>query len=712
MVAVHASLDRPQAVAFCDGFGERFVVTDAATGQFVQMLQLARTVTGTPTFEFALRQRSARLANFRHPSYVRVHRIDRANAVAPALVMVSEHVEGLRLSELLLVAETRKLGVDISTALAVVAQLLPAVADLERHAPDLANGLIAPERIIVAPPARVVIAEQALGAAVEQLHYDPDRLWREFRVAADATGGHARFTHRTDVLSVGLVALALILGRPLRDEEVPDRVSALLDAACEHSTLGYERPLSPPLRGWLARALQLDRNRSFASASEACAAFKPIVSADPLYLTSPLTLEIFRETCAAALTALSYETRVSPERVRTAVEERGASAIAGASDASTAWPPPAEPIHVEMLPPPAASLAQSGTIDWTAITNQATAVATAREIKQLFSDSDLPPLDEALGGRGPTSRAARALDLSQLDRIPAFVDRDALPNVPFQQNDAKANQSPASHRAATVNRSGRLRKAAMALMVVGLLAGGTMLTRTLGPSLAAAWDTGTLVVQTKPKGLQVFVDGIERGLTPVRLPVRAGEHLLEVRGISLRRQFPVNITSGVEFSQFMEFDTIPQQAGQQAGSETPRPDVGVDPAGEAVTAGPPMDQRRTERASSTQAGARRIGWTANGQATAAASRVSMRKRSPLAPVSGKVTRLSVDSPASGVVNVNASPWAEVWIGGRRIGETPLANVSVPIGSSEVVFRHPQFGEKRQAIFVTAGAQMRVSMDMR
>ena len=59
--------------------------------------------------------------------------------------------------------------------------------------------------------------------------------------------------------------------------------------------------------------------------------------------------------------------------------------------------------------------------------------------------------------------------------------------------------------------------------------GGTVLTRTLG-SLAAVSDTGTLVVQTKPKGLRVFVDGVEHGLTPVRLPVRAGDHLLEVRG--------------------------------------------------------------------------------------------------------------------------------------------------------------------------------------
>ena len=42
----------------------------------------------------------------------------------------------------------------------------------------------------------------------------------------------------------------------------------------------------------------------------------------------------------------------------------------------------------------------------------------------------------------------------------------------------------------------------------------------------------------------------------------------------------------------------------------------------------------------------------------------------------------------------------------------LANLSVPVGSYEAVFLHPQFGEKRQAISVTAGAPMRVSMDMR
>ena len=81
-------------------------------------------------------------------------------------------------------------------------------------------------------------------------------------------------------------------------------------------------------------------------------------------------------------------------------------------------------------------------------------------------------------------------------------------------------------------------------------------------------------------------------------------------------------------------------------------------------------------------------------------------------VPGKVTTLAIEAPAPGLVNVNASPWAEVWIGGRRIGETPLANVSVPAGQHEVVFRHPQLGEKRQDLSVTPGARVRLSMDMR
>jgi hypothetical protein len=78
---------------------------------------------------------------------------------------------------------------------------------------------------------------------------------------------------------------------------------------------------------------------------------------------------------------------------------------------------------------------------------------------------------------------------------------------------------------------------------------------------------------------------------------------------------------------------------------------------------------------------------------------------------GKVAELAVTLP-SGTVNLNASPWAEVWIDGQRVGETPIGNLSVPIGPHEVVFRNPQLGEKRHAISVSLAAPVRLSVDMK
>jgi hypothetical protein len=63
---------------------------------------------------------------------------------------------------------------------------------------------------------------------------------------------------------------------------------------------------------------------------------------------------------------------------------------------------------------------------------------------------------------------------------------------------------------------------------------------------------------------------------------------------------------------------------------------------------------------------------------------------------------------NGTINVNAQPWAQVFIDGAAVGDTPLANVSLVIGDHEVVFRHPQFGERRQRVVVKAGALTRVS----
>jgi hypothetical protein len=64
------------------------------------------------------------------------------------------------------------------------------------------------------------------------------------------------------------------------------------------------------------------------------------------------------------------------------------------------------------------------------------------------------------------------------------------------------------------------------------------------------------------------------------------------------------------------------------------------------------------------------------------------------------------------VSINAVPWAEVTIDGTRVGETPLGNLPQTLGPHEIVFRHPQFGERRVNTVVTMKEANRISVDMR
>ena len=78
---------------------------------------------------------------------------------------------------------------------------------------------------------------------------------------------------------------------------------------------------------------------------------------------------------------------------------------------------------------------------------------------------------------------------------------------------------------------------------------------------------------------------------------------------------------------------------------------------------------------------------------------------------GRTEVLVVTTPRT-AVHVNAQPWAEVLIEGRVLGETPLANLMLPIGSHQVVFRHPELGERVQPVTVRLDAPNRVTADLR
>jgi len=87
--------------------------------------------------------------------------------------------------------------------------------------------------------------------------------------------------------------------------------------------------------------------------------------------------------------------------------------------------------------------------------------------------------------------------------------------------------------------------------------------------------------------------------------------------------------------------------------------------------------------------------------------VGFRTRRTLTFRAGEITSVAIGVPP-GRLSVNAVPWAEVWIDGRSVGETPLGNLKVAIGEHELVFRHPNLGERRHTIVVRADIVTRVS----
>jgi serine/threonine-protein kinase len=75
---------------------------------------------------------------------------------------------------------------------------------------------------------------------------------------------------------------------------------------------------------------------------------------------------------------------------------------------------------------------------------------------------------------------------------------------------------------------------------------------------------------------------------------------------------------------------------------------------------------------------------------------------------GSVSTVAVTVP-NGTLNINAMPWATVWIDGTSYGETPLGNLSVVPGQHEIVFRHPQLGERREITVVRADTTTKVAI---
>ena len=217
------------------------------------------------------------------------------------------------------------------------------------------------------------------------------------------------------------------------------------------------------------------------------------------------------------------------------------------------------------------------------------------------------------------------------------------------------------------------------------------------PAAPAAPAVGELRVRTDPPGARVTVDGVPRGVSPTLVSDLApGEHsvLLE-SDLGAVRQV-VTVEAGTTASL-----VVPLAAAEGA------------PVSGWVSVSSPIEVQLFE-------GDRLIGTSLSDRIMVSAGRheiafvndaLGFRVTRNVQVGPGKVASVALEMP-QGTIALNAQPWAEVWIDGEKSGETPMGNLSLPIGSHSVLFRHPALGEQQHTVVVKAGAVTRLSVDMR
>jgi serine/threonine-protein kinase len=292
------------------------------------------------------------------------------------------------------------------------------------------------------------------------------------------------------------------------------------------------------------------------------------------------------------------------------------------------------------------------------------------------------------------------------------------------------------------------------------------------PVNAAAAATGTLTVRTRVDGLNVSIDGVARGKTPLTLSLPLGNHTLEIPNGSSTRSIPITIERGTTLSQYVDVEPATAAAStgdldvasDQAGAEvrvdgvlkgrTPLVIKTLAPGKHTVTVGSgdgALDRTvtitagataslvaSTRRDAAAQTAATSAGWVTfsspielqvfeDGRLLGTtgverlmlpsgmhrfdlvSSQLEFRTTTTVQVAAGRVASAPVPLP-NGTLSVNALPWADVTIDGRPIGTTPLANITLPIGSHEVVWQHPQLGERRQNVSVSAKTPARIGVD--
>lgn len=377
-------------------------------------------------------------------------------------------------------------------------------------------------------------------------------------------------------------------------------------------------------------------------------------------------------------------------------------------------------------------------------------------------------MSRRLNFKAPSGDADHATDSLRPPPAPSGGDADAL--LAFTPESKPSTAGGAVASSAGGHRHWPVTPVFIGLLTLALIGAVGALALATWPvqqaSLIPAPSAAAVTIDSRPQGADVVVGGILRGQTPLKFSLSGGRHEIGVSYGGVSRVLPLDIQAGSVVSQHVEFvsEPAPATGRLEVGSDPPGAQVRVDDTPRGTTplsiASLAPGEHTVVISSGETTVTRRVTVTAGATATVVASvapaqatggfvsfsapfelqvfeqgtlvgttaadrimlpagrhelqlvntGLEFRRNASVQVTAGRSTTVPVSVP-DGTVSINALPWAEVFIEGRSVGTTPLANLAVPIGRREVVFRHPQFGERRQTVTVTATTPVRVGMNM-
>src|SRR5262249_51203385 len=142
-------------------------------------------------------------------------------------------------------------------ATSLIHQVTAALYALNYYGDGIGHGALTASRIVISPEGHLVAIEHVVGPALDRLHLSAAAMRLDLGIPVPTTeAARQQIDGPTDYFQLALIALSMLLGRPLHVDESSGQLAVALDSALSvHHWDSVDQ--SRGLRSWLERALQL-----------------------------------------------------------------------------------------------------------------------------------------------------------------------------------------------------------------------------------------------------------------------------------------------------------------------------------------------------------------------------------------------------------------------------------------------------------------------